>query len=374
MSRRRVVLVGAGHAHLHVALYAKAFRTRGVELVLVDPGRLWYSGMATGMLGGQYEPQDDQIDPCPVIEANGGRFVLDQAVALDRAAREVILASGVRLPYDWASFNVGSEVAADPAWRDLHDVWTVKPILGLVGLRRRLEEAFRASSSRPLRVAVIGGGATGGEVAANVDALARRRGGRVQITLVEQGERLLPGYPAGAGRLLHQVLVQRGVRVRFRFRVSAVRQGELVAEDGHTAQWDVLVLATGLRAAPLVSRLGLPVAEDGGLQVASTLCSVADGRVFAAGDCATLEHHPLPKLGVYGVRQGPVLLENLLARAAGGGLRRYRPQPLALSILNLGNGEALAAWGPLYAKGRWCMGWKERLDRRFVERYRCYAR
>ncbi|MGN2392723.1 FAD-dependent oxidoreductase [Pelomicrobium sp. G1] len=374
MSRCRVVLVGAGHAHLHVALNAQAFRARGAELVLVDPGRLWYSGMATGMLGGQYEPDDDQIDPCPVIEANGGRFVLDRAVGLDRTGREVILASGARLAYDCVSFNVGSEVAADPAWMGLHDVWPVKPILGLVRLRRRLEETFRARPSRLVRVAVIGGGATGGEVTANVDALARRRGGRVQITLVEQGGRLLPGYPAGAGRVLLRALQRRGIEVLFHFRARAVRQGELESEDGHIAKWDVLVVATGLKPAGLVSQLGLPVAEDGGLQVSATLSSVADGRVFAAGDCAALENHRLPKLGVYGVRQGRVLLENLLARAAGGGLRRYRPQAFALSILNLGDGEALTAWGPFYWKGRWCMGWKEWLDRRFVERYRRYAR
>jgi NADH dehydrogenase FAD-containing subunit len=373
MSRPRVVLVGAGHAHLHVALNAQAFRARGAELILVDPGRLWYSGMATGMLGGQYAPEDDQIDPCPVIEANGGRFVLDRAAGLDRTARAVILASGARLPYDWVSFNVGSEVAADPDWMRFHDVWTVKPILGLVRLRRRLEEAFCSPSSRPLRVVVIGGGATGGEVAANVDALARRRGGRVRITLVERGSHLLPGYPPGAGRLLYRVLTQRGIEMLFRFHVCAVRQGQLESEDGHRAEWDVLVVATGLKPAALVSRLGLPVADDGGLRVSASLCSVADGRVFAAGDCATLEHHRLPKLGVYGVRQGPVLLKNLLARVTGGALHRYRPQAFALSILDLGEGEALAAWGPLYGKGRWCMGWKAWLDRRFMERYRRYA-
>lgn len=368
-SRRRVLLVGAGHAHLFVARHARRFVERGIDLTLVDPGRLWYSGMATGMLGGRYTPEEDQIDPCPVIESQGGHFVLDRAVAIDRDARTVEFASGASLGYDVVSFNVGSRVVADPAWLGLERVWTVKPILELALLRERVEARVGRGGRTPLRTAVVGGGATGCEIAANLDALARRRGGHAAVTVVESAYRLLSGYPAGAARTLRRRLRRRGIEVVLGDGVRLARQGELELETGRRVAWDVLVIATGLKPAALMARLGLPVDADGGLRVTAALASVADDRVFAAGDCAALDGHRLPKLGVFGVRQAAVLLENLLARAEDKPLAHYRPQRVYLSILNLGDGSALAAWGPFYWTAPWCMRWKEKLDRRFVERY-----
>ena len=68
MAGKHVVLVGAGHAHLHVAKCAAAFG----RLTLIDPGLFWYSGIATGMLGGTYDRADDVIDPKTLVERHGG--------------------------------------------------------------------------------------------------------------------------------------------------------------------------------------------------------------------------------------------------------------------------------------------------------------
>ncbi|HSO06489.1 MAG TPA: FAD-dependent oxidoreductase [Pelomicrobium sp.] len=367
--RPRVLLVGAGHAHLHVARNARRFAERGIELTLVDPGRLWYSGMATGMLGGLYAPEEDQIDPCPVIESQGGRFVLDRVVGIDRGARRVELASGTSIGYDVVSFNIGSRIAADPAWLGLERVWTVKPIPELAMARSRVESLLAANAGDALRAVVVGGGATGCEVAANLDGLARRHGRRAAVTVVDGAYRLLAGYPAGAARTLRRRFRRRGIETVLGDPAVVVRQGEAQLESGRRLPWDVLVVAIGLKPAALAARLGLPVNDEGALRVSAALTSVADDRVFAVGDCAALEGHRLPKLGVFGVRQAPVLLENLLARAAGAPLAHYRPQRVYLSILNLGDGSALAAWGPFYWTAPWCMRWKEKLDRRFVERY-----
>lgn len=365
----RVLLVGAGHAHLFVARHARRFVERGVELTLVDPGRLWYSGMATGMLGGRYAPEEDQIDPCPVIESQGGRFVLDRVVGLDARAREARLASGGVLGYDAVSFNVGSRIVADPAWLGLERVWTVKPIAELAMLRARVVALLAQGGGSPLRAVVVGGGATGCEVAANLDALARRHGARAAVTVVDGAYRLLAGYPAGAARTLRRAFRRRDIEVVLGDPAVVVRQDELRLESGRRLPWDVLVVATGLKPAALMAQLGLPVDDAGALRVDATLASVADERVFAAGDCAAMDGRRLPRLGVFGVRQAPVLLENLLARTAGAPLAHYRPQRFFLSILNLGDDTGLAAWGPFYWKAPWVMRWKERLDRRFVERY-----
>src|SRR5947209_3290127 len=108
----------------------------------------------------------------------------------------------------------------------------------------------------------------------------------------------------------------------------------------------------------------------GFVRVRPTLQVVGHDEIFAVGDCASLLTDPnLPKAGVYAVRQGPTLIANLRARVMGGSMRRYRPQRDFLSLLNLGDGRALASkWG-IALEGNWAFTLKDRIDRRFVRRF-----
>jgi selenide,water dikinase len=111
------------------------------------------------------------------------------------------------------------------------------------------------------------------------------------------------------------------------------------------------------------------VDAQGFLAVTDTLQSVADERVFGAGDIATQLNHPRPKAGVYAVRQGPVLAHNLRAALLGKPLRQHRPQQRFLSLVSLGDRQATAERGPFSASGRWLWRWKDSIDRKFMARF-----
>ncbi|MES1947318.1 pyridine nucleotide-disulfide oxidoreductase [Salinisphaera sp. C84B14] len=367
----RVVLVGAGHAHLHVAAHADALAKAGAEVTLVDPGIFWYSGRATGMLGGRFDAEDDQIDPRAVVENNGGAFVAGRVASVDRAQRRVHLADGQALDYNWLSFNVGSGVARDTISGCTADTncWPVKPIANLEGLRTALSQAFAAGEAPP--VAVVGGGPTGCEVAANIAALARRHApaqARPAIRLLQGGASLAPSLPAGAGQRLAEKLTTLGIEIQYNRRVTERCDGELICDDGDRIAAAHVVVATGLVAPPWLANLDL--AFDDGLVVDDTLRSVDDPRVFAVGDCAHIRGHALARLGVFGVRQAPVLLANLRAGMHGQTLERYEPQSKWLSILDLGDGTGLATRGQRWWLGRTSVWLKHWLDRRFIESYR----
>ena len=97
---RTVLLVGAGHANLHVATHAHSLIERNARVVLIDPGNFWYSGMATGMLGGRYSADEDQLDPQALIRASGGEFISGQVTSVNTAKQCVQLASGENCKYD----------------------------------------------------------------------------------------------------------------------------------------------------------------------------------------------------------------------------------------------------------------------------------
>lgn len=368
-ARRRIVLCGAGHAHVHVAANAARLRARGIDVTLVAPGDLWYSGMAAGVLGCRYPLRATHFDPELLIRGQGGSFVRTKAVGLDRQARIVRLACGGSLPFDVVSFNVGSEVDLGSLGPLSATTRAVKPIQGLLHLRAEIEQPHSASGP-PTRIVVVGGGPTGIEVAANLAHATTGKRDSVAVTLLARGDGLLPGRGRGAALTAMAALRRRGVDVRTNAEVIRIHPFVAILATGAPIAFDFLVLATGLRPATMMGELGLPVGSDGGLLVDDQLRSLADPRAFGAGDCITMAGRTLPRIGVFGVRQGPVLLNNLEAALTGAKLHPYVPQTHYLSIVNLGAGEGLALWGRFYWRSRLCMRLKDWLDARWVRRYR----
>ncbi len=377
-ARSTVVLVGAGHAHLHVADEGRRFAEAEIDLVLIDPGRFWYSSMATGLLGGEYEAEDDSLDPHALIEARGGRGVRDRAVAIDRAARTVTLAGGGMERYDVLSINIGSHVPRDLVREGTGNVWSAKPIPALLALRRTLEAGWRDAPGAVPAVIVVGLGLGGAETALNLDALARRRGGAIAVTVLGGG-----GAETRTTRRLAELLRERSITVLPEARVAHIEEARVSLEAGASLPFDHVVLATGLEAHPLVGTLDLPHDAKAGLHVTPMLNADGDPSVFAVGDCASIIGAPRPKVGVFGVRAAPILCDNLLAAVKGLVLRPYRPQTRWLWVANLGDGTGLGAWGGeigtatdaavrpgIVWRGRSALWLKETIDRRFMARYR----
>ena len=365
-----VVLVGAGHAHLYMADRAADYADAGARLILIDPGKFWYSGMATGLLGGRYAPEDDQIEPGELIRRRGGAFIRDRVEAVNTATRTLTLGSGDTLHYDWLSLNVGSEVdisGLEPADEGPR-IWPVKPIPPLHELRLSLEQAMRDTGLMP-PVVVIGGGATGSELAANLAGLARRNGAEPELTLVSSSERLLPDAPAGASRALARTLSRFGITTRLQARARRITAGGVELANGELVPCAHVLAAVGLQAKALTRGLGL-TASRAGLRVNSFMQSVDDPRVFAAGDCADFAPRELPKLGVFGVKAAAIMHHNLLASIERRALKPYKPQRVWLAILNLGDGRGLLTWWRLWWLGRLADWLKDRIDRRFMAQYR----
>ncbi|MFW5871282.1 MAG: NAD(P)/FAD-dependent oxidoreductase [Verrucomicrobiota bacterium] len=366
---RNVVLAGGGHAHLFVVSQAEEFRSAGVNLTLIDPGMLWYSGMATGMLGGIYTPEQDQVNLQAFCKRNQVEFHKDKAVALDRKEKTIRTGSDKTIQYDLLSLDVGSTVDMRRVNDPDSAAWTVKPIPGLLDLQAALKNY--STEERPCSVGVIGGGPTGAEIAANVQAFCNRIGCRSSITLMHGGERLLSSFPEKAASTLAQILAEREIDVQLGTEINQLqsRGGKTVAgaKDGRELEFDEVIIATGLVPSDSVRALGL---GDNGLAVNNRLMSLEDESIFGAGDCISFTERALPKVGVFGVREAPILKNNLLSSLTGKNFEAYEPQEKFLIILNLGDGTGLAIRGNWLWRGRLAFLAKNFIDTRFMKKYK----
>ncbi len=343
----------------------------GVRLtVVLDRPVSVYSGMVPGVVSGQYTPAEAEIDAWTLARRADARIIDAPAIGLDLDAQRVRLDARPPLPFDAVSLDVGSTVAGleTPGVR-AHAIPT-RPIgRFLERIAATLADAHRYGA-RPPRILVVGGGAGGIELAFT---LQKRTGG--EITLLDAGGEILPGWTPRLAALVHTSASRRGIRIRTGVSVVSVERTRVLLAGGEAVPCDLVVWVTGAAAWPWLRETGLPTDERGFVRVGPTLQVEGHPAVFGAGDCVALAGHPgLGKAGVYAVRQGPVLSDNLRAYLDNTPLRPYRPQAGFLTLLNLGDGSAIGARGRMAFSGAWVWRWKDRIDRAFMEKFQVLTR
>lgn len=364
---RNLVLIGGGHAHLLTIENIPRFVERGIAVTVIAPSPLhYYSGMGPGMLGGDYLPEEIRFATREAVERGGGLFIEDRVVGIDGAHRRIVLQSELSFAYDVLSCNCGSQVAGKILTQEAETIFTVKPIERLVALRDRI---LTLGQSRNLHVAVIGGGPSAAEVAGNILWLAESGSlGNVRVSVLCRGV-FMPRAVERVRGLCRSMLTRRGVQIFEGVAVAEVQVDGVRTKDGRFFAADLLCLATGIQPSPLFADSGLATGADGGLPVNRFLQSSQYPEIFGGGDCISFSPSPLDKVGVYAVRQNPVLFANLLAACGGGRLQPFDPGGGYLQVLNLGWRRGVLEKGSLVFGGRLAFLIKDLIDRRFMRRF-----
>ncbi|MDI1285409.1 MAG: selenide, water dikinase SelD [Reyranella sp.] len=366
-----LVLVGGGHAHVHVL---KSFGMKpmpGVRVTLIGRDiETPYSGMIPGFVAGHYSFDECHIDLARLAAWTGTRLIQAEAVGLDRVNRRVLLKDRPPVSYDLVSLDVGAAPSLDAIPGAAEHATPVKPIAELG--RRWLAFVERMKGRRdPLRIAVIGGGAGGVELALAIDHRLRTiaASAKIDIALITRGE-ILAGSAVSARRAMRAILARRGIRLVENTSTTAIEQGVVRLETGERLEIDDTFVVTEASASDWFAGTGLPLDDRGFFAVEPTLRSTGDDRVFAVGDCATVLAHPRPKAGVFAVRQGPPLADNLRRTLLGREPRPFTPQSRYLSIIGTGDGRAVATRGAWSVEGAWVWRWKDYIDRKWMRMYR----
>jgi pyridine nucleotide-disulfide oxidoreductase family protein len=364
MTLHRVLLAGAGHAHLALLSAWGRRLPVGLEVTLVAPRPLQiYSGMLPGWIAGRYELADTLIHLQPLSQRVGANVVWSEVHSVDPSHQHVALSDGRRLEYDLLSLDIGSET--DLSFVQGSDE-RVLPIRPLERFAERWQTIMDRAREQALNLAVVGGGAAGVEIVLSTRHALHALNPAHRVMLVTTDEGVVPDHAPGVRRRARYWLQSRGIDV---FRSSATGLNRnLHLADGRELAADVVIATTGARAPSWLRTSGLDVDEAGFVKVGPTHQSVSHANVFATGDACARVDRPLPRSGVHAVRAGRLLAHNLVAWSRSQRLSRYRPRKASLYLLSTGEEYAIASWGRFSAGGRWAWHWKRWIDRRYVNR------
>ncbi len=364
-----LLLVGGGHAHVHVL---RSFRERpepGVRVTLVSrDARTPYSGMLPGLIAGHYTADEAHIDLPRLAAACGTGFLQAEMIGLDPALRLVNLRDRPPLAYDVLSLDTGSSPGLSQPGAAEHAL-PVKPVAPfLAGWDALVAEARERAT--PMRLTIVGGGAGGVETALSLaERLCRAVPDRAPtLTLLTRG-RLVARFNGRARRLLRAALERHGIAVIEGAEVACVEPDRVICADGRAFACDRALWVTWAGAPDWLKDTGLALDERGFVAVEPTLRSTSHEGVFAAGDVAAVLAHPREKAGVYAVRQGPPLADNLRRALRGEPLSAFTPQRTALALIGTGDGRAVATRGRFAVEGRLVWRLKEWIDRRWMRGY-----
>lgn len=379
-----LVLLGGGHSHALVLRQLGMVELPGVRLTLIsDRVETPYSGMLPAHIAGRYSLDQSHIDLRPLTRFANCRLYLDRVIGVAMEQRQVLCAHHPPVAFDVLSIDTGSTPAmvAVPGAREYSI--PAKPVPELLQAWYHLLQAVRAHPSQSWTLAVVGGGVGGIELVLNMQECLRQLladlgqpPDRLTLHLFHRGQALAPDRHPFIRQRLGRILQRRGIQVHLGEAVvrldrpSPVGPVEIQGESGRVVRCDEVFWVTGAAAPPWLQSSGLSLDDQGFIQVGDTLQSLSHPNVFAAGDVATMVHHPRPKAGVFAVRQGKPLYQNLLRVLQNRPLQPFHPQRQFLTLIDLGYGRTLAARGPWSWESSLCRRWKDHIDQRFMARLR----
>lgn len=349
-----LVLVGAGHAHL-VSLrqwIAHDYRAPAGSVLITPTSYAWYSGMMPGLLAARFQAEQCRVELEPLCAACGIELVGSELRTLDASNGSLQLADGRTVQFQTLSLNTGAMTPSITHDESLPLI-SPKPFPGFI------QHWQGWLLLQPQRLAIVGDGAAGFELA--MALRASLPGTKLEMFCREE---LLANHPLRLRRLARARLQKVKILLHEHQQVDAVVNGQLYSCAAPVAQPEAVILATGTSAPEWQRRSGLDCDAEGFIRINPHLQSLSHPSVFATGDCASLPN--TPHSGVYAVRQGAVLADNLKAHLAGRPLQKYQPQPTALALLSCADGTALLCYGPLAVEGLLAGRLKDWLDLRFI--------
>jgi selenide,water dikinase len=379
-----VVLIGGGHSHAIALKLWGMNPLSGIRITLIsDVIHTPYSGMLPGYVAGFYSFDETHINLPSLARFAGAEFYCDRAIGLDLSNNKVICYNHPGIAFDLLSIDIGSTPSTKSVIGAAEYAIPAKPVPGFLAAWSQILERVSQQPEKPLIIAIVGGGAGGVELALNMQGQLHTILQEVQqplenisLHLFHRGSQLLPHHNAWVGQRLQRILLERDIILHLEENVKEILSDlaekdfyKIICDSGLEIAANKIIWVTQASAPSWIKASGLATDSRGFILVKDTLQSTSHPHIFAAGDIATMENYSPPKAGVFAVRQGKPLLENLQRLILGKPLKPYIPQKHYLSLIGTGDKNAIASWSVFGWQSPLLWYWKDYIDRQFMRRF-----
>jgi NADH:ubiquinone reductase (H+-translocating) len=311
-----VVIIGAGFAGLNAVT---GLRKAGARVTVIDKNLysafqpLLYQVATGGLNAG-----DVSYPVGGITTRRGARYIRGEVTAVDAGERLVRMAGGREIEYDYLILATGASANYFGVKGAEENTFGLYTRADAIVLRDHIMNGFEWLSADPeakrdFAVTIVGGGATGVELAGTMGELRNTvlratfpdvDPARVQIRLVEMAPELLMPFDPKLREYTRKQLVDRGVDIRVNTEIKEVTPDRVILADGTSLPSDLSVWTAGVAAHHGVANWGLPQGKNGRLLVEPDLRVRGSDRIFAAGDLALYQQDPSPQLAQPAIQEG----------------------------------------------------------------------
>lgn len=377
MLTKNLVLMGGGHSHAIALKLWGMNRLPNVRLTLIsNVSHTPYSGMLPAYVAGFYTFDETHIDLRRLTEFAHVQFYHDEAIGLDLENNRVICAKHPPVAFDYLSIDIGSTPATSTVLGASNYAIPAKPVPHFLKAWDHILNKVEKLSDRPLSITIVGGGAGGVELALNMQShlyKILKNPDLLTLHLFQRGNTLLPYHNTWVSKRLEHLLIKRNIQLHLGETVSQItpnqEQYTVKCESRLSVQSDHIFWVTQADSPAWIKQSKLALDTRGFILVNHTLQSCSHPYIFATGDIATIENDPRPKAGVFAVRQGKPLFENLQRIIQDKPLKNYFPQKQYLSLIGTGDKSAIASWWKLGFHSPLLWTWKDYIDCKFMQNF-----
>ena len=342
---------------------------------------------------GLYTREECHIDLGRLASFAGARLIVAEACGMDLLKKNIKTTDG-RPPinFDVCSINIGikpspiqivSEIeSVNETIEHAQNFTPVKPISMFSGKWDAIIDRISfLCEQEKVRIAIIGGGGGGVELAfavyerlhSEMTKIGKNPESQLVVSIYAKHDTLMPSHNREMQGIIQRLMLEKNINVLYNAEIDHISKRSsssfLVTKNGDEYPFDEAISCTSAQAPEWLQESGLETTKEGFICVKSSMESTNIPGVFASGDVCHVRDNPRPKAGVFAVRAGPSLLQNLKCRLLGEVLQPWIPQNQFLGIIGTGNGYAVSSKGPLAVEGAHQWRLKDTIDREWMRGY-----
>jgi pyridine nucleotide-disulfide oxidoreductase family protein len=327
--------------------------------------------MLPGLIAGYYTYEQTHINLEKLAQFAGINLIIDEVINIEPEAQQILCQSGKIINYDVVAIDIGSTPQdTEIQGAKLHAI-PAKPVPDLLTQWQKIVNEAQANSSTPVTINIIGGGAGGVELALNMHHRLSNilEPEKLTINLIHRGETILSSQNKSASKQLTSILKKSKINLYLKIEIKQVTSQGLITQLDKKINSNYTFLVTNAQPPSWLQNNKIMTDQKGFILVKNTLQTINYSNIFATGDIATMKENPRPKAGVFAVRQGKPLFQNLTKYLSNQNLISYVPQKKYLNIIGTGEQKAVAIWGKISCYSGWMWYLKEYLDLQFMKKF-----